>query len=53
MEIFNKLGIKQAAEERVSHYMEVALKILGTINPNKGRTELLTEYIQSLMNRNR
>jgi geranylgeranyl diphosphate synthase type II len=53
LEIYNKLGMKQAAEERISHYMEDALKILSTINPHKGRTELLTEYIQSLMNRNR
>ena len=53
MEIYNKLGMKQEAEKRVNHYMEEALKILSTINPQKNRTELLTKYIQSLMNRNR
>ena len=53
MEIYNKLGMKQEAEKRVNYYMEEALKILSTINPQGNRTELLTEYIQSLMNRNR
>jgi len=53
LEIYNKLGIKKAAEERVSRYMEDTLKILYTLHPHKDRTELLTDYIQGLMNRNR
>ncbi len=53
LEIYNKLGMKQAAEERVSRYMEDALEILDTVNPHKGRTEVLKEYIQSLVNRKR
>lgn len=53
LELYNKLGMRQAAEERVSKYLEEALNIINTINHQKDRTELLTEYIQGLMNRTR
>ncbi|MDD2538528.1 MAG: polyprenyl synthetase family protein [Bacteroidales bacterium] len=49
--IYNKLGVREAAQEQVALYMGKTIAALEGLEARPERTGLLIEYIQSLLNR--
>lgn len=51
--IYDNLGVKQAAQECVAKYMDQTLAALENLDTRAGRTGILLEFIQGLLNRKR
>lgn len=49
--MYDKLGVKQAAEECIKKYMDQTMTALANLDVRQGRTGVLLEFIQGLLNR--
>ncbi len=51
LEIYDRLGVKEAAETRIVGYMDKALEILDGVQVKEERKKVLVDYMTSLVNR--
>ena len=51
--IYNKIGVKEAAEKQIADYLEQTLSAIESVNVKQERKVLLMEYIQNLLYRNK
>ena len=52
-DIYNELGVREAAEQAIAEYFGVALAALREAHPDAGRLAVLEGYAYSLMKRNK
>ena len=51
--IYNKIGVKEAAEKQIADYLDRTLSAIEGVNVKPERKVLLMEYIQNLLYRNK
>lgn len=52
-QVFDEVGVRKIAEDKISYYFDLALAELGKISVREERKEVLQHFAQKLMGRNR